>query len=364
MLFLGILLSPITALTDWAATILEPQLFKEAPLLSTKIGHFLVLIFKKVVNFYGPFCSWSHYQCTLILVVLTLHHPLLLFQVLNQYSWNVRKRKTKTQTSKSVFVVVEEHMDSPWRSKKHLNLVTEYFKNLIVKHEVSEYVDGSEVKELVASSYTVSQACEASIVKNDVQLLSADKQYICLYCDKKFTRNSYLTCHLRLHTGESPFECHVCDQKFYQKGNLTRHIRTHTGEKPYTCDVCGRSFAQSSTLNRHKYTHGSVKPFPCSYCDKRFTKSSDLKIHERTHTKEKPFQCDECEKGFGQKSALTRHMRVHTGEKPYSCEVCGKAFNSSSNRNKHRKSCTSTITNSNNDTKWGWYDAFVYMLWL
>ncbi|XP_061748848.1 zinc finger protein 629-like [Nerophis ophidion] len=140
------------------------------------------------------------------------------------------------------------------------------------------------------------------------------KSLNCPVCGKMFTYGSYLTRHMRKHTGEQPYSCSVCGKGFSEKGNLMKHSRTHTGEKPFSCAICNKSFREPSTLNKHKRTHTGEKPFTCTFCGKTFSQSEHMKIHTRRHTGEKPYTCTVCNKSFIDCSTMVRHMRTHPAQ--------------------------------------------------
>nr|XP_057945594.1 zinc finger protein 774-like [Doryrhamphus excisus] len=148
--------------------------------------------------------------------------------------------------------------------------------------------------------------------KTDNRCPGDSKTLKCPVCNKTFTYGSYLTRHMRKHTGEQPYICSVCGKGFSEKGNLMKHSRTHTGEKPFSCTICNKSFREPSTLNKHKRTHTGEKPFSCSFCGKTFSQSEHMKIHTRRHTGEKPYTCTICNKSFIDCSTMVRHMRTHT----------------------------------------------------
>lgn len=78
----------------------------------------------------------------------------------------------------------------------------------------------------------------------------------CSYCDKMFTRNSFMKDHIRrTHLKEKNVPCSICNEKFFDNYLLRMHMVKHEGDRKFTCNICGKAFLRRSNLSSHMDMH-------------------------------------------------------------------------------------------------------------
>ncbi|KAI4905526.1 hypothetical protein NFI96_000703 [Prochilodus magdalenae] len=149
--------------------------------------------------------------------------------------------------------------------------------------------------------------------------------YPCQFCDKSFSRLSFLKRHEQSHSDKLPFSCTFCSRLFKHKRSRDRHVKLHTGDKKYHCGECDSAFSRSDHLKIHMKTHAANKPHKCPVCRRGFLSSSSLHGHMQVHERGKEAQgtglsrteewklketrkCSRCEEGFDVPEELQKHI--------------------------------------------------------
>lgn len=141
------------------------------------------------------------------------------------------------------------------------------------------------------------------------------KLFSCSYCHKKFSYNSSMRVHEKVHLGGKPYHCDMCDAKFSNKFDLYTHEKEHSDQRPHKCDMCQETFKTEENLRFHKMIHSASEPITCKYCNKYFQTKHQLAEHEKIHTG--PFKCKECGISYDKAAKLTTHMKSkHSKDAP------------------------------------------------
>ncbi|KAG9475187.1 zinc finger protein 423 [Eleutherodactylus coqui] len=173
-------------------------------------------------------------------------------------------------------------------------------------------------KDVASPSQMIGDGCDLGIGEEEG---GSGLPYPCQFCDKSFSRLSYLKRHEQIHSDKLPFKCTYCSRLFKHKRSRDRHIKLHTGDKKYHCHECEAAFSRSDHLKIHLKTHSSSKPFKCTVCKRGFSSTSSLQSHMQAHKKNKEhlaktdkdmkkddFMCDYCEETFSQTEELEKHV--------------------------------------------------------
>ncbi|KAK6480189.1 zinc finger protein 423 [Huso huso] len=199
--------------------------------------------------------------------------------------------------------------------------------------------------------------------------------YPCQFCDKSFSRLSYLKRHEQIHSDKLPFKCTYCSRLFKHKSeprpprqaahgtrsttatkrgrllnasdHLKIHLKTHSSSKPFKCTVCKRGFSSTSSLQSHMQAHKKNKEhveraekdvnmkddfFMCDYCEETFSQTDELEKHVLDHhpqlSEKADLQCIHCPEVFSDENSLLSHIDQTHANKKHKCPMCPEQFSS------------------------------------
>jgi DNA-directed RNA polymerase subunit RPC12/RpoP len=144
--------------------------------------------------------------------------------------------------------------------------------------------------------------------------------YGCQFCEKRFSRKSFMKHHEQVHTDQMPYKCELCKRFFKHKRSRDRHVKLHTGDKKYKCQQCDSAFSRSDHLRIHQKTHETDALFHCEMCSDSFNTNTDLASHMLIHSRILSnsqvinLECAKCGEKFDVGGNMELHMQMHNAE--------------------------------------------------
>ena len=106
--------------------------------------------------------------------------------------------------------------------------------------------------------------------------------------------------------------------------NQQMKAQIHCEEKIHSCSICGKKFSSETDVTEHKRIHGS---FPCGSCNETFRYKLGLMLHGIVHNGDINTQyCGKCGKQFNLNSDFDEHFKSHSDNVDFVCMFCSKLY--------------------------------------
>lgn len=128
----------------------------------------------------------------------------------------------------------------------------------------------------------------------DMASESQETVFQCEVCGKDLASRSNLARHMLVHVGE--FKCNLCPNAYEDQGQLSRHIQLkhntrctlNDNEKQFICNFCKKTFSKKNYLRAHILVH-TARRFKCEAkdCGSTFKLKHHLHQHLESHERKK-----------------------------------------------------------------------------
>lgn len=114
--------------------------------------------------------------------------------------------------------------------------------------------------------------------KDDISYINHKKvhlKFLCRNCNKLFlTRKEYQSHYFSAHSKNKFYDCNSCGIVIKSQSNYTRHLKTHFNKKTFLCLKCNKKFTRKDHLIRHKCIHSKKLRKNVNYLKNYFNFSS------------------------------------------------------------------------------------------
>ncbi|XP_041988827.1 zinc finger protein 62 homolog isoform X1 [Aricia agestis] len=198
-----------------------------------------------------------------------------------------------------LFKVAKDNIPCPYCPK-----VFRYF-GILLKHINSDHNDNCIICDFCGKSFK-----KVTNLKLHIGHVHTGP-YECEICGSKLKNQSCLKRHKAKHHNEKDIKCSKCPERFASQYHKQKHlIQAH--DIGHRCSYCDKIFTRNSFMKDHiRRTHLKEKDVVCSVCNDRFFDNYHLKLHMVKHQGQRSFICDVCGKAFLRRRNLSTHMEMH-----------------------------------------------------